>query len=82
MQLEGIAMEVLQLIATYGWPVAVGYIGYVHRELAALSARIYNLESDMAKNYVPKNDVVALENRLVSMLNRIDDKVTRILEGR
>jgi hypothetical protein len=75
-------MDLFNFIATYVWPVIVGYLAWLHKELHDLRVKLGGMEVDVAKNYAPKNDLSILEARLVGMLDRIDDKVTRILEGR
>lgn len=75
-------MDLFNFISTYVWPVILGYIGWLHKELHDLRSKLGGIEVDVAKNYASKHDLAALEARLVSVLDRIDDKVTRILEGR
>lgn len=75
-------MDLFNFISTYVWPVILGYIGWLHKELHDLRAKLGGVEIDVAKNYASKHDQATLEARLVSVLDRIDDKVTRILEGR
>lgn len=75
-------MDLFNFIATYVWPLILGYIGWLHKELHDLRSKQGGMEVDMAKNYAPRGDLASLENKLVSMLDRIDDKVTRLLEGR
>lgn len=69
------------------WPVAVLYAGYLHRELTVmlkklddLNAKHYEFKAQISKDYATHATVRDLENRLTDVLNRIDDKVTRILE--
>lgn len=75
-------MDILSFISTYIWPLAIGYVAWLHREMADLRSKLNSMEVDVAKNYSPKVDVTALEAKLVTMLTRIDDKVTRLLENR
>lgn len=69
------------------WPVAILYAGYLHREISAtlrkvddLTAKHYDFRAQVNKDYATHATVRDLENRLTDVLNRIDDKVTRILE--
>lgn len=69
------------------WPIAVLYAGYLHRELMVmlkkldeLNTKHYDFKAQVSKDYATHTTVRDLENRLTDVLNRIDDKVTRILE--
>lgn len=75
-------MDIFSFVATYIWPLAIGYAAWLHKEMADLRNKLNVMEVDVAKNYSPKTDVTALEAKLVTMLTRIDDKVTRLLENR
>lgn len=75
-------MDIFSFVATYIWPLALAYVGWLHKEMADLRSKLNMIEVDVAKNYSPKVDVTALETKLVTMLTRIDDKVTRLLENR
>lgn len=62
------------------WPVLLGYAIYIHNKLDSLKTEHYNFRSDAQRDYATRETVSQLEQKLTSVLNRIDDKVTRILE--
>jgi putative hemolysin len=77
-----------EFFTKFFWPVVVLYAGYIHRELAMtlrkldeLNTRHYEFKTQVSKEYVTHVAAKDLENRLTDVLNRIDDKVTRILEN-
>lgn len=68
-------------------PIIVGYVVYVHKELADVRKELRKLErehlehkSDVHKTFVTHEIVNRVETRVLETLARIDDKVTRILE--
>jgi len=68
-------------------PALLAYGAYLHRQLAALSQKFeelqeayYDFRAQSSRDYATHATVRDLENRLTAVLNRIDDKVTRILE--
>lgn len=78
---------VWELIIKFVWPLAILYAGYLHRELTLafqkiddLIKRHFEFQAQVNKDYATHATVRDLENRLTDVLNRIDDKVTRILE--
>lgn len=71
------------------WPIVLGYGVYLHKrldfgsaKLAELQREFYERKAEVNKTFATHDSVSQLESKLVSMLNRIDDKVTRILEDK
>lgn len=71
------------------WPLTMIYAAYLHRELSAMATKIDNItrlifdnKAEALKTFVTQDTVSTLETKLSRMLERIDDKVTRILEDR
>lgn len=69
------------------WPLILLYGAYLHRQLALMMAKFdelqeshYEFKAQVNRDYATQANVRELENRLTAVLNRIDDKVTRILE--
>lgn len=80
---------IIDFIATFLWPLLLAYGAYLHRELASLQTKIEALReahhthvAQVNKDFATREVVAELENKLTSLLNRIDDKVTRILGDR
>lgn len=76
-----------EILIKFIWPLAILYAGYLHRELSLafrkiedLTSRHFEFKAQISKDYATHATVRDLENRLTDVLNRIDDKVTRILE--
>lgn len=76
-----------EVFSKFVWPLALGYAGYVHRQYALLSSKVDDLAgahhehvASVNKEFAPRSMVAELESKLTAVLNRIDDKVTRILE--
>lgn len=76
-----------EFFSRFLWPLAILYAGYLHREVSLtlrkfddLLAKHYEFRAQVNKDYATHATVRDLENRLTDVLNRIDDKVTRILE--
>ena len=68
-------------------PTILAYGAYLHRQIAATDKKFeglqeahYEFKSQVNRDYATHANVRDLENRLTAVLNRIDDKVTRILE--
>lgn len=68
-------------------PIIVGYVVYIHKELADVRKELRKLErehlehrSEINKTFVTHEVVNRVETRVLETLARIDDKVTRILE--
>lgn len=77
------------LVATFLWPLLMAYGAYLHREISAVQSKIESLQemhhrhvAQVNKDFATREVVSDLENKLTIVLNRIDDKVTRILEER
>lgn len=71
------------------WPALIAYAAYLHRRLevqhealSSLQRLYYEQKAEVNKTFATHESVSQLENKVVSMLNRIDDKVTRILEDK
>lgn len=71
------------------WPALIGYAAYLHRRLDSQQDRInalqqehYEQRVEISRTFATHESVTQLESKVVSMLNRIDDKVTRILEDK
>lgn len=71
------------------WPALIGYGAYLHRRIDGQHERINLLQQDhyeqrveISRTFATHESVTQLESKVVSMLNRIDDKVTRILEDK
>lgn len=70
-------------------PLALAWAAYLHRELKAMDHKIEKLHDEhfrhvaqVNKDFATREVVSELENKLTVVLNRIDDKVTRILQER
>ncbi len=81
--------SLFETLLTFIWPLALAYVAYVHKELNAVEDRIDQLKEDhykhvaqVNKDFATREVVAELENKLTTVLNRIDDKVTRILQER
>lgn len=68
-------------------PALLAYAAYLHRQIAQaikkfddLQEAHYEFKALVSREYATHAAVRELENRLTAVLNRIDDKVTRILE--
>lgn len=78
-----------EFISKFIWPVAIAYAAYIHRELVAMTQKIekmhdehYRHVAQVNKEFATREVVSELENKLTVVLNRIDDKVTQILQER
>jgi hypothetical protein len=81
--------SVFETLLSFIWPLALAYVAYVHKELNIVEDRIDQLKEDhykhvaqVNKDFATREVVADLENKLTTVLNRIDDKVTRILQER
>lgn len=79
----------LDFVATFLWPLLMAYGAYLHREISAVQKKVDHLQemhhghvAQVNKDFATREVVSDLENKLTTVLNRIDDKVTRILEER
>lgn len=80
---------VFDFVITFLWPLLLAYGAYLNRELMAVQTRLnllqekhYTHVAQANKDFATREVVSDLENKLTVVLNRIDDKVTRILEER
>lgn len=69
------------------WPLAMAYAVFLHRNITQLKDKHEELKvahyehvAQVNKDFATREIVADLENKLTVVLNRIDDKVTRILE--
>jgi len=76
-------------VATFLWPLLMAYGAYLHREISSVQKKTDHLQelhhnhvAQVNKDFATREVVSDLENKLTTVLNRIDDKVTRILEER
>jgi len=77
----------IEVFSKFLWPIILAYIAYIHNELNKMHKRHEELLKDhyyhvaqINKDFAPREIVAALEDKVISLLNRIDDKVTRMLE--
>lgn len=70
-------------------PIIFMYSAYLHRELSTamqkielIQTLIFEHRTEALKNFVTQEAVSNLETKLGRMLERIDDKITRVLEER
>jgi len=75
-----------ELFSKIIWPLLMAYAAYLHRELATAMHKIeklqqdhYDIKVEVTKTFVTQETMAVLEARITAMLNRIDDKVTKIL---
>ncbi len=75
-----------ELFSKIIWPLLMAYAAYLHRELAAVMHKLEKLQQDhydskveVTRTFVTQETMAVLEARITTMLNRIDDKVTKIL---
>jgi hypothetical protein len=76
-------------VSTFLWPLLLAYGAYLQRELSVVHKKAEHLQelhhthvAQVNKDFATREVVSGLENKLTTVLNRIDDKVTRILEER
>ena len=75
------------IFVKFVWPLVLAYGAYLHRQMATMMEKFdeikeshYEFKASVSRDYATHKNVAELENRLTAVLNRIDDKVTRILE--
>lgn len=80
---------ILDFVATFLWPLLMAYGAYLYREISAVQTKLESLRdahhqhvAQVNKDFATREVVSDLENKITIVLNRIDDKVTRILEER
>jgi hypothetical protein len=83
------AQAFFEFFSKFLWPLGLIYLTYLHRELRAVDKKIETVQNQQLvnvaqfnKEFATRELVADLENKLTVVLNRIDDKVTRILEER
>lgn len=76
-----------EVFVKFLWPLSLAYAAYLHREIASIMAKFDKLQAEhfehvaqVNKDFATREIVAQLENKLIIMLNRIDDKITKILE--
>lgn len=76
-------------VSTFLWPLLLAYGAYLQRELSNVQKKCDHLQeihhqhvAQVNKDFATREVVSDLENKLTTVLNRIDDKVTRILGER
>jgi hypothetical protein len=76
-------------VSIFLWPLLLAYGAYLQRELSVVHKKAEHLQelhhthvAQVNKDFATREVVSDLENKLTTVLNRIDDKVTRILEER
>ena len=78
-----------ELFSKIVWPILLMYAAYLHRELTSMMTKfdtlqreLFTFKADANKSFVTQDTMSALETKIMSGLNRLDDKLTRILEER
>ena len=63
--------------------VGGGYsiIQTLHRRVTNVDTRLDRIEIGLARDYVPRSEFVASQNKLEEHMVRIEDKLDRIIEG-
>jgi hypothetical protein len=76
-------------VSTFLWPLLLAYGAYLQREISSVQKKCDHLQelhhqhvAQVNKDFATREVVSDLENKLTTVLNRIDDKVTRILGER
>ena len=76
-------------VSTFLWPILLAYGAYLQREISSVQKKCEHLQelhhqhvAQVNKDFATREVVSDLENKLTTVLNRIDDKVTRILGER
>lgn len=85
----GFVKPVVDLITTIVMPIICAYVGYVHSRLVEVTRKndnlrelYYQIQTTINKDFATRQMVVELEVKISNFFNRIDDKVTKILEDR
>lgn len=78
-----------KLVSEIVLPLIAAYAAYLHRALANAMVKIESLENkiyedriEVAKTYVTRQTLLEFDTKMSKALERIDDKVTKLLEGR
>lgn len=81
------ATSVWDFFLKFIWPLVMAYALFLHHQLSGINAKYEQLKdahhlhvAQVNKDFATRETVAELENKLTVVLNRIDDKVTRILE--
>jgi hypothetical protein len=76
------------LFIKFIWPLVLLYAGYLHTQMGRLMQKFeslqeehYRFQAHAAKEYVTHTTVASLEDKITRKLDRIDDKITKILEN-
>jgi hypothetical protein len=83
-------IEVLwELFTKILWPLLLGYGAYLHARINTIMSKVdklyeehHNFKTEAARDFATQSTVSALETKITRMLDRIDDKVTKILENK
>lgn len=76
----------LGMLWSFGLTTALGLVGWVarsaHAELQRVQILLNRTREEIARDYVTKQEVHADINRVLDRLERLDEKLDRMLEGR
>ena len=71
------------------WPLLLAYGAYLHTRLNTIMNKFdklyeehHNFKAEAARDFATQGNMSALESKITRMLDRIDDKVTKILESK
>lgn len=71
------------------WPVILSYAAYLHTQLNRVMQKFdrlheehYQFKAQAMRDFVTHSTVASLEDKITRKLDRIDDKITKILEAR
>lgn len=80
---------VWKIVSEVVLPIVMAYAAYLHRtvsiamnKIESLENKLYENKLDTAKTYVTRQALIELDAKMTRVLERIDDKVSRILEDR
>lgn len=78
---------VWEVVSEVVLPIVMAYAAYLHRavsiamdKIESLENKLYETKLDVAKTYVTRQTLMEFEAKMTRVLERIDDKVSRILE--
>lgn len=78
-----------ELFSKIVWPILLMYAAYLHKELTSMMAKFdvlqrefFGYKAEANRTFVTQDTMSALETKILSGLNRLDDKLTRVLESR
>jgi len=76
-----------EIFSKFLWPLALTYGAYLHTQLGRLMLKFdilqeehYKFKTEAARDFVTHTTVASLEDKITRKLDRIDDKITKILE--